>query len=94
MELSFKLNQVAHVVLVIKFYGYEYVRHFYSMGASINHVDSWGGGGSQMTILLHKSYLVKMPTKAGRGQNTQKFEHVVYGWLQTKTLHVESCPCH
>ena len=35
---------------------------------------------SQMTILLHKSYLVKVTTKGrGSGRNSQKFDHVVYG---------------
>ena len=36
---------------------------------------------SQMIILLHKPYLVKVTTK-GRGgvKNTQNFDHVVYGW--------------
>ena len=32
-----------------------------------------GWGVSQMTILLHKPYLVKV------SKNTQKFDHVVYG---------------
>ena len=44
------------------------------MGSFINHVDSWEGREvDQMTILLHKSY-------GGVGQNTQKNDHVVYGW--------------
>ena len=32
-----------------------------------------------MTILLHKSYLVKVTTKGEGSQNTQKFDHVIYG---------------
>ena len=36
---------------------------------------------SQMTIFLHKPYLVKVITKGGEGvKNTQKFDHVVYGF--------------
>ena len=48
----------------------------------INHMDSWREGeASQMTILLHKPYLVKVSTKGGGVvKNTQKFDHVVYGW--------------
>ena len=63
-------------------------RHAYSknsfkiaLGTSINHMDSWEGRGvSQMTILLHKPYLVKVTTKGKGVQNTQKIDHVVYGW--------------
>ena len=36
------------------------------------------GGVGQRTILLHKPYLVKVTTKGVK--NTQKFDHVVYGW--------------
>lgn len=38
-----------------------------------------GDGISQMTILLHTPYLIKVTTKGGEGQNTQKIDHVVYG---------------
>ena len=49
-------------------------------GVTINHVDSLGEGVSQISILLHKAYLVKVPRKEeGGGQNIQKFDHVVYG---------------
>ena len=52
----------------------------HAWGSFINYVDSSGGGVSQMTILLHKPYLVKVSTKgAGRGKNTQNFDHMVYG---------------
>ena len=37
-----------------------------------------------MTILLHKHYLVKVTTKGEGGQNTQKFDHAVYGWPHTE----------
>ena len=40
-----------------------------------------GEGISQMTILLHKLYLVKVTTKGERGvKNIQNFDHMVYGW--------------
>ena len=39
-------------------------------------MDNCGGGVSQTTILSHKPYLVN---KEGV-KNTQKFDHVVYGW--------------
>ena len=39
-----------------------------------------GEGDSQMTIFLHKPYLVKVTMKGEGGKNTQKFDHVVYGW--------------
>ena len=44
-----------------------------SKGSYINHVDNWGGGG-----------LAKWPFCyiKGGGKNTQKFDHVVYGWPQ------------
>ena len=47
-------------------------------GTSINHVDSWGQGVSQMTIIFHKPYSVKVATKGVK--YPQKFDHVVYGW--------------
>ena len=31
-------------------------------------------------FITYKPYLVKVTTKGGGGQNTQKFDHVVYGW--------------
>ena len=38
-----------------------------------------------MTVLLHKSYLVKVTTNGGGGvKNTQKCDHVVYGWPPSK----------
>ena len=40
-------------------------------GSFINHVDSRGGGVGQMTILKHKSNLVKVTTK-GRGVKIPK----------------------
>ena len=36
-------------------------------GTYINHVDSWGGGVGQMTILLHKPYLVFKSDHEGGG---------------------------
>ena len=52
------------------------------MEASISHMDSWGGGGSQITILLHKPYLVYISEyyEGGEVKIAQKFDHVVYGW--------------
>ena len=41
-------------------------------GASINHMDSWGEPGegvSQMTILLHKPYFVKMSMNGKKVKN-------------------------
>ena len=38
---------------------------FFRKGSYINHVDSLGEGVSQMNILLHKPYLVKVTTKGG-----------------------------
>ena len=43
----------------------ETISNYLYQGASINHVDSWGGGVSKMTTLLHKPYLVKISTKGG-----------------------------
>ena len=46
--------------------------HF-SKGASINHVDMEGGRGvSQMSMLLHKPYLVKWSAKGEGGQKSPK----------------------
>ena len=36
-----------------------------------------------MTILLHKPYLIKVTTKGEGVKNTQKIDHVVYGWPLT-----------
>ena len=46
-------------------------------GAFINHVDM--AGGCQMSISLHKPYLVKWSTKGGGFKNVQKSVHKVYG---------------
>ena len=63
---------------------------FVSLITSVN--DPWGDiykprgqlrvrGVSQLTILLHRPYLIKVTTKeVGGSQNNQKFDHVVYGW--------------
>ena len=43
---------------------------------------TWQGGGGvcQMSILLHKPYLVKLSTKGGGGvKNAQNSVHMVYG---------------
>ena len=49
-------------------------------GTSINHVNSWGGGVSQMTILLHKPYLIKVTTNGEGVENTTWFmdDPIVY----------------
>ena len=45
-----------------------------------------------MAILLRKSYLVKVTTKGGGGvKNTQKIDHVVYGWPLTNSLDALVC---
>ena len=41
-------------------------------------------GVSQMTILLHKPYLLKVTTKGGGVKNTQNFDHVA--WLMDDPL--------
>ena len=42
-------------------------------GSFINHVDMAGGGGVyQLSILLHKPYLVKWSTKGEGGQTCSK----------------------
>ena len=44
-----------------------------NFGASINHVDCWGGRElalSKMTILLHKPYFVKVSTKGVKNLTT------------------------
>ena len=46
-------------------------------GSYINHVDSEGEGIIQMTIL---QFLVKVTTMGKGVKNTQKFDHMVYGW--------------
>ena len=42
------------------------------MGSFINHVDMARGGVCQMSILLHKPYLVKLSTKGGGGSKLSK----------------------
>ena len=49
------------------------------MGSSKNHVDMEKGGGNQMSILLHKSYLVKLSMKGEGSKNAKKTVHMVYG---------------
>lgn len=52
--------------------------HFFCPGTSINHVDQLDGV-NQISILLLKSYLVKVTMKGGGGdKNTKNFGHVVY----------------
>ena len=56
----------------------------WNKGASINHVDMEGGRGvSQMSMLLHKPYLVKWSTKGEGVTNIQKTVHMVYGCPHT-----------
>ena len=56
----------------------------YLKRASINNVDMEGGRGvNQMSILLHKPYLVKGSTKGERGQKYPKT--CLYGlWMTPK----------
>ena len=43
-----------------------------------------GEGVSQINILLHKSYFVKVITQGEGARNIQKFDHLVYGWLPAR----------
>ena len=40
-----------------------FLQKYFQCGAFINHVDMAGGGGYQMSILLHKPHYVKLSTK-------------------------------
>ena len=40
-------------------------------GLWISHVDMAGGGGCEMSVLLHKPYLVKWSTKGGGGRGSK-----------------------
>ena len=46
-------------------------------------MDSWGGGVIQMTILLHKPYLVIVSTKGG--QNSKKY---LFIWFMDVPLNI------
>ena len=52
-----------------------------SKGSYANHVATKGGGGvPQKTTTLHNSYLVKVATLGGEGQNSEKIAtRFVYG---------------
>ena len=59
------------------------------MGSFINHVDmAWQGERvCQMSILLHKLYLVKLSTKEKRGKNAKNTVHN-FTWLMNGTLRI------